>query len=58
MQPDTLEEILLRVESKLDAHIEATEQRISRLERGWAYAKGIFVSITTGVLVYFKVSRP
>lgn len=35
-----IEEVVLRMEAKLDAHIETTHKRVSRLERAWAYAAG------------------
>jgi hypothetical protein len=53
-----IEEILLRVESKIDAHMEDDARRFTKLERAWAYATGVFTTITTLLLIYFKVSRP
>jgi hypothetical protein len=49
-----IEEIVTRMESKLDQHIQSSDRRIGRLERLGAWASGAFSVITTGVLVYVK----
>ena len=55
-----IEDVVLRMEGKLDKHIETIEVRTSRLERAWAYTKGAFSLLgflITGALTYFGKHR-
>jgi hypothetical protein len=49
-----IEEIVTRMETKLDKHIDSSDRRIARLERLGAWASGAFSVITSGVILYVK----
>jgi hypothetical protein len=56
-----IEEIVIRVEDKLDTHIASITGRVSWLEKAWAWASGAASLLLAGSLAalgaYFKAHR-